>query len=581
MLYLPRPYEDELLYSVFARHFAYTQPREAVSAYISIAGSHYVSIKYGRNLQALADDTAPIWALSADDIVERHTMLPFYGSFLAPDVYENCRRGFLGGGKAIPTGKLGLNNSNIKEAKRLRFCSSCAAEDLDRLGETYWRRTHQMTGALVCTVHGEVLCDSEAGSSANFSKRFQDATQHIRIDDCKPCVEFEPAELAVATELSERCASTLSGEVSRWMSPGRNEMYRQYTIDAGYTHGRKKVETTKLGEAIVERFGPGFLGKVGFKAEANHRLFCDIYSESRGVLHPLVHVLVQMFLERLAETGSGGWNHRSARMRQTDWKCPNPYYRHDADFRLPHVVLRRSKDRSEYLHARCECGFVFAFRGASEADPSMPEISRTISCGPAFEAEAKRLFQVFKSINGVAKAMDVERRAVRRLLSGRKSAFEAEPGEIVRRREEWRTRRSRPAYQYLLRNDRTWILAQEKLENQGNRGPRAKPVEVDEATAAAIRTAAAQLLELDPPRRITIRAICLLLDDLNLYGRILKTMPVAAAAMAGVTEPQGKWLAARSARREQEQALLLLRTPHSTKAGDGLPVSGGVVCGEG
>jgi hypothetical protein len=35
-LSLPRPHDDELLYSVFARHFAYMQPTAIVSAHRSI-----------------------------------------------------------------------------------------------------------------------------------------------------------------------------------------------------------------------------------------------------------------------------------------------------------------------------------------------------------------------------------------------------------------------------------------------------------------------------------------------------------------------------------------------------------------
>src|SRR4030042_7010586 len=56
--------------------------------------------------------------------------------------------------------KRGINTSRVKVPQFLRYCPECVSEDFERWGETYWRRTHQLPGVLVCTDHKGGLANS-------------------------------------------------------------------------------------------------------------------------------------------------------------------------------------------------------------------------------------------------------------------------------------------------------------------------------------------------------------------------------------------------------------------------------------
>lgn len=148
--YFPKPYPDELLYSLFARYYAKT----GYLAYIYAAEDLYVNRNTRPDaefLNELTDEVKNILtrSVSMEDLIQMHTMFPYYGRFLK---YERRQKAFdaLASTKgnyhyllAIPNRGIGL----------LRYCPMCAAEDRNKYGETYWHRMHQMQGVDICPEH--------------------------------------------------------------------------------------------------------------------------------------------------------------------------------------------------------------------------------------------------------------------------------------------------------------------------------------------------------------------------------------------------------------------------------------------
>jgi hypothetical protein len=115
-LHLPRPYEDELLYSVFARYTSYLQPRRGF--YEAIFGTRYASIKYGKELDCLARRTYSTWAMSAHEILERHTAYPFYGYYLPTKLHLESVAAFTKPRPVKDISRL-LHNSGVPDTERL------------------------------------------------------------------------------------------------------------------------------------------------------------------------------------------------------------------------------------------------------------------------------------------------------------------------------------------------------------------------------------------------------------------------------------------------------------------------------
>jgi hypothetical protein len=162
VLQLPKPYPDELLYSVFARYHAYippTYPLAAAQAYCGVSITARADLP--DCLQEIASRTYPTWCLTPHKIASLLTLFPYYSAFAPAARAQRCFERLLGHNRSNAHSTLGIGPSVVKSPKVLRFCQTCRMHDVDEFGETYWHRTHQLPGVLVCPDHHCFLLQSE------------------------------------------------------------------------------------------------------------------------------------------------------------------------------------------------------------------------------------------------------------------------------------------------------------------------------------------------------------------------------------------------------------------------------------
>jgi hypothetical protein len=288
---LPRPYRDELVYSAIARYFAYMQPAARNTAYKSLTGKVRFSLDYVNDASELADKVRLTWGKSAGEIIKQHTLLPFYGSLLRPDAYLHCIA-VLSRGKA--TGKVPIGSPGRE--KILRFCRSCVSEDLANFGETYWRRSHQMSGVYICVRHGEILANSAATINRS-TFELKDATAYIQVGSAVDSLVLGERERGLAREVAERCEQILQGRPCRWSDPRPGRLYRA-AIEArarGYAYPRKavlRILCHELSEFYGEWLFQGLSSGLPRPSPRSLEAMLD------GAGHPLIHVLWQTFFDR-------------------------------------------------------------------------------------------------------------------------------------------------------------------------------------------------------------------------------------------------------------------------------------------
>jgi TniQ len=247
---LPYPYPDELLYSVFARYFAHFSLDQNSRALNAIGGRRWSSVAFGADLERIALATNNTWGIDAHNIIERHTLLPFYGAFLDSAHYlEHVRRMCASSGNARSVG----NNGARQYQGRLRFCRLCVAEDMAAFGETYWRRSQQLDGVTVCIAHDRVLFDSEAAFIA--MRNYNDATQTISAKGGSECVSFDKREFRVAREIAGRCVSVLEGGCNKWTRIDGEAAYSRALKDQGFNIGETKIDSKLLDKEFRTFFG--------------------------------------------------------------------------------------------------------------------------------------------------------------------------------------------------------------------------------------------------------------------------------------------------------------------------------------
>lgn len=151
--YFPDLYEDELVYSLLARFYqqcGYLSLRYAISdiyTYPNVRPDHYFINALNPEIKNIVTRRTPI-----NELIERHTMFPYYAKFMVRTRRQKAFQSLI---------EMNGNYNNLlviphkKEGKEryLKYCPVCAKEDRDMYGETYWHRSHQLTGVDVCPKH--------------------------------------------------------------------------------------------------------------------------------------------------------------------------------------------------------------------------------------------------------------------------------------------------------------------------------------------------------------------------------------------------------------------------------------------
>lgn len=177
--YFPTAYDDELLYSQLARFYT----ASGYMAYTYAAEELFLSKIVRPDIEFVnAYTPAAVKAITRnmpmEQIVEQHTMFPYYGRFLPKERREKAFRALVD-----MTGNyhnlLPIPQRKSSANRYLRYCPVCAAHDREQYGETYWHRTHQMIGIHVCPIHKCYLMDSNVIISGKATPSLKTAEEMI------------------------------------------------------------------------------------------------------------------------------------------------------------------------------------------------------------------------------------------------------------------------------------------------------------------------------------------------------------------------------------------------------------------
>lgn len=189
--YFPDIYEDELLYSLFARFYAHT----GQMVYRDVAGmlfqvrSASPSIEF---INKLAPEVYEVITKNNDmsSLIEKHTMFPMYMRFYDSDRRKKSFRALI----EMDSSKNIFPKITYRDEERyLRYCPLCAKEDRRIYGETFWHRSHQLYGNEICHIHRCYLVDSKVLISGK-RRRLSDICQMALFEKIPVRELFHPRE---------------------------------------------------------------------------------------------------------------------------------------------------------------------------------------------------------------------------------------------------------------------------------------------------------------------------------------------------------------------------------------------------
>jgi len=165
----PSIYEDELVYSIFARYYQKT----GYVTYRDVAEDLYSNVHTRPDTEFINPLTSDAVSKlcrkkTMEQIVLEHTMFPLHARFLPlkRKVEAFCWMVEMKG-KCCDVVPMRTTKGKIRY---LRYCPLCVKEHREQYGETYWSRVHQISNVRICTKHNVLLHDSTVEMTGNINE---------------------------------------------------------------------------------------------------------------------------------------------------------------------------------------------------------------------------------------------------------------------------------------------------------------------------------------------------------------------------------------------------------------------------
>lgn len=555
LTYLPKPYDDELLYSIIARYFAHVGGlrggsieqffgRRSVTAQVDLPCS----------LGRFAENAAPLWGLTAENIAERHTLFPYYTYFANETVKKEAMKTIVSERGTGLHSILGINRSLVRIPQFLRYCPECVSQDFDEWGETYWRRAHQLPGVLVCTDHKGWLANSAVPYRPNIDWDFIDASEAARTaKDFR--LELTNECSTNAWKVARKCEDILLRKENRWSCDDKRRLYREAAMNAGFSSGgkihayREFLNQQKLEQSFVDFFGFELLTAIDCHVHQGQGVSTnwlrEIFRAGSNSRHPVQHALLQIFLEEMPESGEDlhPFGHGP-------WKCPNTYCNQDTAEPIRSIEVRSDRHGKLVASAWCGCGFRFSFRSIVGGKPIVDKI---VMYGPTWTEKAKALVGSGISRDAASKVLQVSRPVLNRFIDKKSQARKngADEEKIRSWRKEWQLLleqvpgRSREAarrlnktlYDRLRRRDHEWLFSEPRrfVGKKDKRSP-ADWDASDRRLVERIRAAAQELRENVPLKRASREGILKQARVNRLTLKKKDKLPLFATALSELEE---------------------------------------------
>jgi hypothetical protein len=574
--FFPKPYPDEILYSVLARYqirSGNTSPkvtlRELFNSATTVATADLPS-----NLNSLSDNLQPFSNYTVEELIHRYTLYPFYSVFLPPNRATRVKESMKAEcGSDIHT-RAGIMASSVTMPRYFRFCPNCLEEDLQKYGEAYWHRLHQTPGALVCPVHAVALPDSIVPVQGFNKHEYQAASpENCLITPNQQIYSNDTLEKfwRLAQDISWLMNSKLSAQEPDWF----RRRYIALLIEKGLATATGRVHQKRLLDNFLFFYGREMLEALDSMVdyEEEHNWVFGITRKHRKSFHPVRHLLMIRFLaSSMEEFFNIDYDYKP--FGDAPWLCLNAAADHYLQPVVTELAISLCCDTKKPVGTfRCSCGMIYCRTGPDETEDDKYRIGKIKAYGQVWEQKLRELVEVQQlGLRATARQLKVDAKTVNRyalrlnLNTSWQSSNDNEPvpsqeqpkndvnstGESeTRHRQKWLTlqqkhpeaskttlRQMAPAtYARLYRNDRDWLNQNSPtLRMPVSSNNRVDWHERDKLVLAQVQDVVQLLLNAQKPIRLTIGRIGKTLDLQALLEQHLAQMPLTKAYLESVTE---------------------------------------------
>ena len=361
MIFFPSMYEDELLYSVIARYHIRSGNMNYSHTSTDIFGRKTVksSVYMPSNISNLIKNLPENCCIDEIDLINNHTMFPFYTAFLSPDASNKISNSMMKDSGVDIYSRAGICASKISIPEYFKFCHKCMEEDLEKYGETYWHRIHQIQCVEVCPKHKTILQNSTVKINSYYKQEYIAA-------DVKNCIIDKEVNYASDTidklyNLSKDIEYLLTSNFERRNIEWHRNNYINYMMDAGLATPKGRIRQDKLVSEFKEFYGDEFLNLVQSNIEYKEtsNWVSEICRKTRYNVHPVRQLLFIRFLKlKLEDFFNTKYEYKP--FGDGPWPCLNKASNHYRENTIKDVKINYSRVTKRITGTFCcECGYKY------------------------------------------------------------------------------------------------------------------------------------------------------------------------------------------------------------------------------
>ncbi len=224
------------------------------------------------------------------ELLRRHSVLPFATAFMsakdAGRVEDTLLQGISKGPRSIGSLLRGVQYG----LERPKFCRECVREQRQELGESFWRRSHNLPTVHICLRHGLPLWQA---SSAPLT-----ASQHLTLP--LPHRQADAVAQALPPEWSRHPLAEVTDATLRpdWRhQDGWATTYRRLALEHGYRMVSGNVAGARMSAELDAAYGEAYLQPLGLRAGVRQNWASLMVRENETApFSATKHVVLQTFL---------------------------------------------------------------------------------------------------------------------------------------------------------------------------------------------------------------------------------------------------------------------------------------------
>ncbi|WP_088014534.1 TnsD family Tn7-like transposition protein [Gottfriedia acidiceleris] len=406
VFHFPTPYPDELLYSINARYHVQegnTSPKHTIEELYGKATVTAV-LDLPCNIDLLVGNINNT-LITSDYLIDQHTLFPYYGAFLINEKYNRVRKLMKGeSGKRVHL-IAGLRTSAIKPKSHLMHCKDCFREDVETYGESYWHRSHQLPGVLVCYKHDCPLIESSISIKETNHQEYIPALKENVIINGNYVIVLN-GTFRSHLQFAKLSHQLLNNKLKQQVPKGLEILFKNKLRQRGFVSVSGKVHREELYSSFLRAFTSEFLCDVQSSVTLDpHNWLTSMFQSHRKSFHPIRFLLLMMYFG--GELGD--YFNKSVEylpFGKGPWLCLNPVC---SNFKKPSVtdlkISRCWSTRRPVGTFSCKCGFVYSRRGPDKDEIDRYKIGFIKEYGEVWESTLKEKMKIFTSIRMIAREM--------------------------------------------------------------------------------------------------------------------------------------------------------------------------------